>query len=197
MSSTADVRRPGRCGDRSSRRFRRYRLFGRFWRADWPRFRALLRLGLPIAGDARLRGDDLQRRRLPDGPDRRGLARRARHRHPDRFGHLHGAARPRTRRRPCASASPMAPAIRRASRAPAGPPMALGVSFMALMALVMMLCAAPADQRLHRHRRSGQRRGRRARRRRSWSSRRCSRSSTARRRWRRACCAACTIRACR
>ncbi|HEV7255334.1 MAG TPA: MATE family efflux transporter [Mesorhizobium sp.] len=30
--------------------FRRYRLFGRFWRADWPRFFALLRLGLPIAG---------------------------------------------------------------------------------------------------------------------------------------------------
>ncbi len=32
------------------RRFRRYRVFGRFWRADWPRFRALLRLGMPIAG---------------------------------------------------------------------------------------------------------------------------------------------------
>jgi MATE family multidrug resistance protein len=32
------------------RQFRRYRLFGRFWRADWPRFRGLLRLGLPIAG---------------------------------------------------------------------------------------------------------------------------------------------------
>jgi MATE family multidrug resistance protein len=32
------------------RRFRRYHLFGRFWRADWPRFRELLRLGLPIAG---------------------------------------------------------------------------------------------------------------------------------------------------
>ena len=31
-------------------KFRRYRLFGRFWRADWPRFRALLHLGLPIAG---------------------------------------------------------------------------------------------------------------------------------------------------
>jgi MATE family multidrug resistance protein len=31
-------------------KFRRYRLFGRFWRADWPRFMALLRLGLPIAG---------------------------------------------------------------------------------------------------------------------------------------------------
>jgi multidrug resistance protein, MATE family len=31
------------------RRFRRYRLFGRFWLADWPRFRELMRLGLPIA----------------------------------------------------------------------------------------------------------------------------------------------------
>ena len=31
-------------------RFRRYRLFGRFWRPDWPRFRLLWRLGLPIAG---------------------------------------------------------------------------------------------------------------------------------------------------
>lgn len=31
-------------------RFRRYRLFGRFWRSDWPRFREMLRLGLPISG---------------------------------------------------------------------------------------------------------------------------------------------------
>ena len=31
------------------RRFRRYRLFGRFWRADWPRFKAFLKLGMPIA----------------------------------------------------------------------------------------------------------------------------------------------------
>lgn len=31
------------------RRFRRYRLFGRFWRPDWPRLRQLARLGLPIA----------------------------------------------------------------------------------------------------------------------------------------------------
>ncbi len=31
------------------RRLRRYRLFGRFWRADWPRFRTVWRLGLPIA----------------------------------------------------------------------------------------------------------------------------------------------------
>jgi MATE family multidrug resistance protein len=32
------------------KKFRRYRMFGRFWRADWPRFQALLKLGLPIAG---------------------------------------------------------------------------------------------------------------------------------------------------
>jgi len=30
-------------------RFRRYRLFGRFWAADWPRFKAVWRLGFPIA----------------------------------------------------------------------------------------------------------------------------------------------------
>ena len=32
------------------RRFRRYRIFGRFWRADWPRFVQLFKLGAPIAG---------------------------------------------------------------------------------------------------------------------------------------------------
>jgi MATE family multidrug resistance protein len=32
------------------RRFRRYRFFGRFWRTDWPRFREIWRLGLPIGG---------------------------------------------------------------------------------------------------------------------------------------------------
>ena len=32
------------------KKFRRYHLFGRFWRPDWPRFKALLKLGLPIAG---------------------------------------------------------------------------------------------------------------------------------------------------
>lgn len=30
------------------RRFRRYHVFGRFWEADWSRFRAIWRLGLPI-----------------------------------------------------------------------------------------------------------------------------------------------------
>ena len=30
------------------RRFRRYALFGRFWRPDWPRFGAIWRLGAPI-----------------------------------------------------------------------------------------------------------------------------------------------------
>lgn len=32
------------------RQFRRYRLFGRWWLADWPRFVALWRLGLPVSG---------------------------------------------------------------------------------------------------------------------------------------------------
>ncbi|WP_340314787.1 MATE family efflux transporter [Rhizorhabdus argentea] len=31
------------------RQFRRYRLFGRFWAADWNRFRTVWRVGLPIA----------------------------------------------------------------------------------------------------------------------------------------------------
>jgi MATE family multidrug resistance protein len=31
------------------RLFRRYHLFGRFWRPDWPRFKEVWRLGLPIA----------------------------------------------------------------------------------------------------------------------------------------------------
>jgi multidrug resistance protein, MATE family len=31
------------------RRFRRYRLFGHFWRSDWPRFVEVWRIGLPIA----------------------------------------------------------------------------------------------------------------------------------------------------
>ncbi len=30
-------------------RFRRYQIFGRFWRSDWPRFRQLWRIGFPIA----------------------------------------------------------------------------------------------------------------------------------------------------
>lgn len=30
------------------RRFKRYYLFVRFWRSDWPRFREILRLGMPI-----------------------------------------------------------------------------------------------------------------------------------------------------
>ena len=33
----------------TDRQFRRYRLFGNFWRADWDRYRAVWRLGLPIA----------------------------------------------------------------------------------------------------------------------------------------------------
>jgi len=32
------------------KKFRRYQIFGRFWRPDWPRFREMLRIGLPISG---------------------------------------------------------------------------------------------------------------------------------------------------
>jgi MATE family multidrug resistance protein len=32
------------------RRFRRYHLFGRWWRSDWPRFRQIWRIGVPIGG---------------------------------------------------------------------------------------------------------------------------------------------------
>jgi MATE family multidrug resistance protein len=32
----------------TDRKFRRFRLFGRFWRPDWRRFRQIFRLGLPI-----------------------------------------------------------------------------------------------------------------------------------------------------
>ncbi|MCO6387538.1 MATE family efflux transporter [Aliihoeflea sp. 40Bstr573] len=34
----------------TDRQFRRYSIFGRFWRSDWPRLIELVRLGLPIAG---------------------------------------------------------------------------------------------------------------------------------------------------
>ena len=33
----------------TQKRFRRYRLFGRFWRADWPRYATVWKLGAPIA----------------------------------------------------------------------------------------------------------------------------------------------------
>ena len=32
----------------TDRQFRRFHVFGRFWRADWPRYRRLWRLGFPI-----------------------------------------------------------------------------------------------------------------------------------------------------
>ncbi|MEW4466439.1 MATE family efflux transporter [Parasphingorhabdus sp. JC815] len=38
------------------KRFRRYHLFGRFWRADWERYRKMWKLGLPIAVTMGLEG---------------------------------------------------------------------------------------------------------------------------------------------
>lgn len=32
------------------RQFRRFHLFGNFWRSDWPRLKSMLKLGLPISG---------------------------------------------------------------------------------------------------------------------------------------------------
>ena len=32
----------------TDRQFRRFHIFGRFWRPDWPRFRRLFKLGAPI-----------------------------------------------------------------------------------------------------------------------------------------------------
>ena len=40
----------------TDRQFRRFHLFGRFWRPDWPRFRALFRLGGPIGMTMGLEG---------------------------------------------------------------------------------------------------------------------------------------------
>ena len=189
------VRRPRR-RRLAGRRFRRYHLFGRFWRPDWPRFREVWRLGLPIAATPRLRGDDLQRRGVPHGPDRRGLARR----HAIaiqiasisfmvplglgqavtvRVGRAYGAGDPEGIR-----ARRLDGLRRSASRS------------CALRRLVMLL-AAPAGRRLPRSRRPANASGRRARRhlprlRRPVPDRR--RRAGGRRP---ACCAACTTRACR
>ena len=40
----------------TDRQFRRFRLFGRFWRPDWPRFARIWRLGLPIGLTMALEG---------------------------------------------------------------------------------------------------------------------------------------------
>ena len=75
------------------RQFRRYRVFGRFWRADWPRFMALLRLGAPIAGILAFEVTIFNAAASLDGADRCRLARRPCDRHPDCLRGLHGAAR--------------------------------------------------------------------------------------------------------
>jgi MATE family multidrug resistance protein len=40
----------------TDRKFRRFHLFGRWWRADWPRFRRLFKLGFPIGMTMGLEG---------------------------------------------------------------------------------------------------------------------------------------------
>ena len=55
----------------TDRQFRRFHLFGRFWRPDWPRFRQLFKLGGPIGLTMGFEGARVQRRRLSHGPVRR------------------------------------------------------------------------------------------------------------------------------
>ena len=111
------------------RRFRRYHLFGRFWRPDWPRFRHIWRIGLPIAATLAFEVTDLQRRDLPDGPDQRRRARGACHRDPDRLAHLHGAARPRHGRDGPRRPRLRRRRLRRRSPAPAGPAYGLALAY--------------------------------------------------------------------
>ena len=119
-------------------RFRRYHLFGRFWRPDWERFREVWRLGLPIAVMLALEIADLQHRGLPDGPDRRRI------RSPPMRSRCNAPRSPSWSR----SASSQAATVRvglafgrrdRDGIARAGwTAFTLGVSFMALMAFVML-----------------------------------------------------------
>jgi hypothetical protein len=76
------------------RRFRRYRLFGRFWRADWARFREVWKLGFPIAITLTLEVGVFNAAVFLMGSDRDGQPRRPPDRDPDRLALLHGADGP-------------------------------------------------------------------------------------------------------
>ena len=178
------------------RGFRRYHLFGRFWRADWPRFRGLMRLGLPIAGILTFEVTIFNAAALLMGLI--GAASLAAHAIAIQI----------------ASISFMVPmgisqacTVRVGRAYGAGDPIGitragwtafvLGVSFMALMALTMVLWPRTLIGGFIDVSRPRQCRSRR----RSPSPflplPACSRSSTARRRWPAACCADCTTRRCR
>ncbi len=178
------------------RRFRRYRLFGRFWRADWPRFKAFLRLGLPIAALLLFEVSIFNAASFLMGlinaasiaayaiaiqiaslafmvPLGLGQAVTV------RVGRAHGAGDYE--------------AVTRAGWTA----FVMGVGFMARDGGGDDPAALSADLGLHRPRRAGERRGRRAGRYASSPSPACSRSSMARRRWAAACCAGCTTPRCR
>ena len=79
------------CADRQ---FRRFHLFGHWWRFDGQRTLAMVRLGWPIGADHGARNGRVRARRLFHGLDRRACGRRARGRAADRRAHLHGPAGP-------------------------------------------------------------------------------------------------------
>ncbi len=178
------------------RRFRRYRLFGRFWRADWPRSQGVPETGPADRGAAPLRGVDLQCGLLPDGADQRRFDRRLCDRHPDRLALLHdtagprpggdGARRPRAWRRRLRS---------RHARGLDG--LCHGRRLHGAYGDGDGSLPLHADLGLHRPRRAGERSRGAAGGRVSLLSPGSSRSSTARRPSAAACCAACTTRQCR
>jgi MATE family multidrug resistance protein len=71
--------------------FRRFHLFGRWWRPDWPRYRRMWLLGLPIGLAMGFEGGVFSAACLSDGPDQRRRRRRPRRRAPDRGFVVHGA----------------------------------------------------------------------------------------------------------
>ena len=178
------------------RRFRRYRLFGRFWRADWPRFKAFLKLGMPIAALLLFEVSIFNAASFLMGlinaasiaayaiaiqvaslafmiPLGLGQAVTV------RVGRAHGAGDYE--------------AVTRAGWTA----YVMGVGFMARDGGGDGLPALPADFGLHRPRRAGERSTSSRWRLPSSPSPACSRSSMARKPWAAACCAACTTRPCR
>ena len=159
--------------------FKKYRVLGRFWRPDWPLLRQAGRdrpadLGRAAAGVRAVCG-----RRAADGPHLHERGCRA----PDRAadgGACSTWCRSASRWPPrCASARPRAGAMPSARAAPASPPSALGVGFMAVMTLIVgadarmpSRCSSSAPRRRSRPTRSRWRR-------RCWCWARASSSPTA------------------
>ena len=181
-------------GDAADRRFRRYHLFGRFWRADWPRFREVWRLGLPIAVTLAFEVTIFNAAVFLMGLIGAEFARRARHRASRSRRSPSWCRSASRRRRRCASGSPMA----RGDRTAIAP---RRLDRLRARRLVHgadgdddAVRSAPAGRAVPRPRpippiaRSSRSPSP------SCSSPPCSRSSTARRRSAPACCAGCTTR---